>query len=365
MRGSVIVSCLLAMTFVSAGPLSANPFVVTDLASDQSGVVPIPDPQLKNAWGIAASATSPFWIGSNGSGVSELYNGAGVKQALFVSIPGDGSVTGVAFSNVAGSFNGDAFLFASEDGTISGWRGALGTAAETLQAASGDNEYKGLDVGTVGGNAYSYAANFGTGKIDVLKGNAAAPNLTGTFTDPFLPGGYAPFNVENLGGVLYVSYAVRDPATGDDMAGVGNGIVDRFDLNGNFLGRLVTGGSLNSPWGMALAPAGFDGLAGDLLVGNFGDGMIHAYNPLSGALLATLMDSSANPIAIDGLWGLRFGNGSGSGSTNTLYFTAGPDDESHGLFGAITAVPEPGSWMLVGSGVLVLVRRWRRPRGAA
>jgi uncharacterized protein (TIGR03118 family) len=362
MRGFVIVSCLLVMILVGAAPTSASPFLLTPLASSAT------DHQLLNPWGIAASGGSPFWIGSNGSGVSEIYNGAGIKQGLVVSIPGDGSVTGVVFSGVAGSFNGDLFLFNSQDGTISGWRGALGTTAETLQLPSPDNVYTGLAQATIGGNAYAYSANFHTARIDVLRGNSGAPFLTGSFTDPGLPSGYAPFNVQNLGGILYVTYAVRDGSSDDELSGAGHGIVDEFDLQGNFVRRLVTGGDLNSPWGLAMAPAGFGDVAGDLLVGNFGDGRIHAYDPLSGALIETLMDSSSNPIVIDGLWGLRFGNGTGSGSSTTLYFTAGPNNETEGLFGDLVAVgpgngnpvPEPGTFILIGSGLAGAVLRRRR-----
>jgi len=196
-------------------------FVQTNLASNQPGAIS-PDPTLLNAWGLAASGASPWWIGVNGSGISELYNGAGVKQSLVVTIPGDGSVTGVLFSGVAGSFNGDAFLFASEDGTFSGWRGALGTSAETLAIADPNNVYKGLGGATIGGNMYAFLANFHTGNIDVFKGNSGAPDLPGRFVDPTLPAGYAPFNVTNLAGKLYVSYAVRDSTGHDDVPGAGN-----------------------------------------------------------------------------------------------------------------------------------------------
>lgn len=326
-------------------------FVQTNLASDQLGVAPVTDPNLTNAWGIAASPTSPFWIGANGSGTSVLYNGAGVKQGLTVTIPGDGTVTGVAFSNVAGNFNGDTFLFASEDGTFSGWRGALGTTAETLASASAANVYKGLTDASVGGNQYAYLANFKTGNIDVMKGNAGASNLTGAFIDPNLPAGYAPFDIANLGGVLYVTYALQDAAKHDDVAGLGNGFVDAFDLTGNFLGRLVTGGQLDSPWGLAIAPAGFGDVGGDLLVGNFGNGRINAYT-LSGTFVETLTDAKGNPLSIDGLWGLKFGNGSGSGPATTLFFTAGPGDEQHGLFGQLTPTPEPATWLLTGLSLL-------------
>jgi uncharacterized protein (TIGR03118 family) len=304
---------------------------------------------------MAASGASPVWIGANRTGKAVIYNGAGVKQGLVVTMPGDRSVTGVAFSNVPGSFNGDTFLFANEDGTIGGWRGALGTVSETLQIANTANVYKGLTDANIFGNVYAYAANFRTGAIDVLKGNAGAPNLTGNFTDPALPSGYAPFNVANLGGVLYVTYAVQDAAKHDDVPGPGNGIVDAFDLQGTFLRRVATNGVLNAPWGLALAPAGFGDVGGDLLVGNFGNGTINAYNPTTGAFIQTLQDASGNTISIDGLWALQFGNGGMFGKTNTLYFTAGPNGESHGLFGDLTAIPEPATWGLSGVSLLALI----------
>ena len=337
---------LLAATL---GTAFANPiaFVQTNLASDAS------DPNLVNAWGIAASGTSPFWLGANGSGTSVLYNGAGVKQGLTVKIPGDGSVTGVAFSNVAGNFNGDAFLFASEDGTVSGWRGALGTNAEVLALASPDNVYKGVADANVGGNQYAYLANFKSGNVDVLKGTSGAPDLAGKFTDPGLPSGYAPFNVAVLGDSIYVTYALQGTGKDED-SGPGHGFVDKYDLNGNFVARLVSQGALNSPWGLAIAPVGFGDLGGDLLVSNFGDGLIHAYDPITGAFRETLQDQNGNPIHIDGLWGLQFGNGAAAGSTRTLYFTAGPDDETRGLFGRIDAVPEPATWLLTGLSLLCI-----------
>ena len=338
-----------------AGPIG---FVQTNLASNLPGARSL-DMGLLNAWGLAASPTSPWWLGVNGSGTSELYNGLGVKQNLVVSIPGDGSVTGVLFGNVAGSFNGDAFLFASEDGTVSGWQGALGTHAETLQTADPNNVFKGIGSINMGGGLYGLLANFHTGNVDVFKGNAGLPDLPGKFLDPNLPAGYRPFNVMNLAGKIYVTYAVGDSSGHDDVPGPGNGIVSVFDLDGSFVQRLVTGGVLNSPWGMALAPAGFGDLAGSLLVGNFGDGSIHAFNPTSGQLLETLSDPQGNPLQIDGLWALGFGNGAGSGKQTTLYFTAGPNDEADGLFGQLVAAPESASFLLVGAGLIAaaLLRR--------
>ena len=358
--------CRLAVVILSVAPAAFAGqvgFIQINLASDVPGLAQFTDPDLVNAWGMGASGASPVWIGANGTGKSVLYNGAGVKQGLVVTLPGDGSVTGVVFSGLAGSFNGDTFLFANEDGTVSGWRALLGTAAEALTAGSAANVYKGLTDANIGGNEYAYLANFRNASIDVLKGNFGAASLAGTFTDPTLPAGYAPFDVQNLGGVLYVTYAVQDGAKHDDVAGAGNGIVDAFDLQGNFLRRLFTNGVLNSPWGLALAPAGFGDVGGDLLVGNFGDGTIHAYNPTTGAFVQELTDASGKPLVIDGLWGLRFGNGGSFGSPSTLYFTAGPDGESHGLFGELTQTPEPATWGVAGVSLVALVLR-RRVRSA-
>jgi len=343
------LSCLLAGACLAiAGPVGFN---LTTIATSTT------DPDLINPWGMSSSPASPIWISVNGSGVSELYNTAGVKQALVVTIPGDGSVTGTVFSGQAGQFNGDTFLFVSEDGTISGWRGTLGTNAETLQLASPAAVYKGMALGNVSTFAYAYAANFRSGAIDVLAGASGAPALTGHFTDPTLPSGYAPFNIQNLGGTLYVTYAVQDAVKKDDVAGPGNGIVDAFDLNGNFLRRVATGGPLNSPWGLAIAPAGFGDVGGDLLVGNFGDGAINAYNPMTGASAGPLLDALGNPLRIEGLWGLRFGNGGNGGNVNSLYFTAGPNDEAGGVFGRLDAVPEPATWALGATLTLLLLAR--------
>jgi uncharacterized protein (TIGR03118 family) len=272
-----------------------------------------------------------------------------------VAIPGAGNVTGQVFANVAGNFNGNAFLFVSEDGTISGWRGALGTTAETLVIASTVDVYKGSSLATINGNAYLYAANFYAGTIDIFKGNVGAPNLTGNFVDPNLPAGYAPFNIANIGGMLYVTYALQDAARRDDVAGLGHGFVDVFDTQGNFLARVASGGTLDSPWGLALAPSSFGTFAGDLLVGNFGDGRINAFDPLTHAFVGQLLQSSGNLLVIDGLWGLVPGNNGNGGSSQSIYFSAGPNDETHGLFGVITAsvtsVPEPATLALLGLGL--------------
>ena len=196
-----------------------------------------------------------------------------------------------------------------------------------------------------------YAADFRGGTIDVDKGSAGAPNLTGSFADAVLPGGYAPFNIQNLNGSLYVTYAQQDAAKHDEITGAGAGIVDKFDLQGNLLGRVATGGTLDAPWGLAIAPSSFGALAGALLVGNFGDGRISAYSATTNAFLGQIVGTNGAPLEIDGLWALTVGNNGNAGSGSLLYFSAGPNDESHGLFGVLTPVPEPSAGLLLLTGL--------------
>lgn len=358
-----IVASLLSI------PAWAVPFTATGLVTDNQALNPakLTDPGLKNAWGMAYAPNGPFWVSSNGAGTSPLYSvnpaaQATAKPPLTVSIPG-GGVTGQVFNSTA-SFNGNRFLFVSENGSVSGWRPALGTTglinADTIAPASTDSIYKGAAIGNVSGQDYLYAANFKTGAVDVYKGSTSAPALTGSFTDPGLPAGYAPFNVQNLNGSLYVTYALQDAAKEDEVAGLGLGFVDRYNLNGDFAGRVASGGTLNAPWAVATAPSSFGPMAGDLLVGNFGDGHINIYDPNTHAYLGQVLDASNKPLAVDGLWALSPGNDMLAGSSHLLYFTAGPNEEAHGLFGVLTPVPEPSTYamMLVGLGVLgLLIRR--------
>lgn len=368
--GKTFISpALLPMALLAAAHslCAQSAFIETDLVSDIPGRAAFTDPNLVNPWGIAISPTSPFWISNAGSATSTLYNTSGMPQALVVSIPNDGSPTGQVF-NGSSAFNADRFIFATEEGTIAGWRGGLGTAAETLfDSTSQGAVYKGLAFATIGSNSYLYATDFHNNKIDVFA-SAGAPSLMGSFMDSGVPVGFAPFNIQNLGGKLYVTYAQQDADAHDDVAGLGNGFIDIFDLSGNMLQRLVSNGALNSPWGLALAPSSFGKLGGNLLVGNFGDGHINAYNATTGAWVETLSDASGAPLEIEGLWGLAFGNGAAGGAANSLYFTAGisggAEVEDHGLFGSITAVPvpEPGTGFagvaLAGlSGILWFQRR--------
>ena len=355
-RAGAIVGVSLALAL----PAAATSFTVVNLVTDDQSVnaAQITDPNLKNAWGISYSPTSPFWVSSNEVGLAVLYrvdplSNATTKQGLEVTIPGAGNVTGQVFNPAsAGNFNGDLFLFVSEDGTISGWKGSLGTNAEVLQLSSATNSYKGAAIAVIGTDAYLYAADFAGNQVDILKGNAAAPDLAGSFTDPGIPSGFAPFNIQNLGGTLYVTYAKVGP-DGDDESGPGNGFVSAFDLQGNFLGRVGSDGTLNSPWGLARAPASFGEFAGDLLVGNFGDGRINVFDTTTDTFIGQLLGAGGIPLAIDGLWGLIPGNDGGAGNSQSIYFSAGPGDEEHGLFGVL-AVPEPATAALIGLSIMVL-----------
>jgi len=322
------------------------------------------DPDLINPWGISFGATSPFWVSDNGTGKSTLYNGAGAKLGLVVTMPtGSEPITGQVF-NGSSNFNGDLFLFASENGTIAGWRGALGTTAEQLFSVS-DAIYKGLGISTA--RDLLYAANFRSGGIDVFD----STGRIASYFDPAAPAGYNPFNIQNLGGKFYVTFAQKEANGNDDVGGVGHGLVDIFDPVTHTFTRLVTGSAaggtvdaLNSPWGMALAPSTFGKFGGDLLVGNFGDGTINAFDPTTGAFLGTLSDSSGNPLVNPGLWGLTFGNGGQGGDKNTLYFAAGGADEGSGVFGRISAIPEPSSIVLglIAVGLVAAHRRFKSAR---
>ena len=353
--------------------LFSSPFVTeaqtayqqSNLVSDIPGLANRTDPNLVNPWGISFSPTSPMWVSNAGTGTSTLYATGGVPQAMVVTVPnpagGLASPTGQVF-NGGTAFNSDRFLFATEEGTIAGWRGGLGTTAETLLNRSSFGAiYKGLAISTIATSTYVYAADFHNNHIDILA-SGGAPALSGSFIDPTLPAGFAAFNIQNLAGKLYVTYAMQDADAEDDVAGPGLGYVSIFDLNGVFQQRLISGGALNAPWGVALAPAGFGPLGGDLLVGNFGDGRINAYNPLTGTFVDTLRDSTGNPLVNRGLWGITFGNGGNGGDLNTLYFAAGIQREEHGLFGSIGAVPEPATYGIAGALALAGAVLWRRRR---
>jgi uncharacterized protein (TIGR03118 family) len=332
-------------------------YLATDLVSDQPGVAPVQDLNLVNGWGVALNPNSGgFWVSSNEPGLADVYagdvNGHALSKANLEVAIDRGAPTGVVFNSSTTDFMvtsgtqhaAATFIFASESGEVTGWNPTVPSPPTSMNALfgyKGDDGaiYKGIAEANNGTGNFLYLADFHNGKIDVLDGGFQLTHLVGSFTDPNLPAGYAPFNVAAISGKLYVSYAKQDAAAHDEVAGAHRGFVDVFDLNGNFQQRLTSQGKLNAPWAMVMAPAGFGDFSGDLLVGNFGDGRINAYNPTTGAFQGTLSQSPGHPLVIDGLWGLTFGNGVSAGSTNTLYYAAGPNDESQGLFGKITANP--------------------------
>jgi uncharacterized protein (TIGR03118 family) len=359
--GAMVVSPISLLRRVPpAFGVVTSAYQQTNLVSDQPGVAANTDPKLVNPWGISSSSTSPFWVSDAGTGLSTLYNSAGVPSSIVVTIPGGAGLVGPS-TPTGNIFNGTRdfvitkgtasavpnFIFATEDGTLSAWSPTVDArnAVLTMDNSKTGAVFKGLAMANNGSGNFLYAADFGKGTIDVFDGKyAAQPAAAFPFTDPNLPAGFAPFNVQTFGGNLYVAYAKQDSNKLDDVGGSGNGFVNIFTPNGQLIRRLVTQGPLNSPWGMAIAPAGFGQFSGALLVGNFRDGRITAFDPTTGALLGQLSDATGAPISIHGLWGLWFGNGGNGGVTTKLYFAAGPDNETHGLFGSLT----PGGYWLVG-----------------
>ncbi len=308
-----------------AGPSSF--YEQHNLVSDGAVPADLVDAALVNAWGLVASATSPWWVADNGTDSSTLYNGStGAKLSLRVSVPS--APTGVVFNGgtgfvvTSGSASGAArFIFATEEGTILGWSPSV---APTLAVVAVDNSaggavYKGLAIASTAAGDRLYATNFHAATVDVF--DAAFHSVPGGFADPALPSRYAPFGIRNLGSTIYVTYALQDADKHDDVAGVGHGFVDAFDTEGNLLRRVASTGRLNSPWGLAVAPTDFGTFSGNLLV------QLHA--------------ADGPPITIDGLWAIAFGNGAAAGPTNALFFTAGPFGEEHGLFGKLVATAAP------------------------
>ncbi len=376
---------------VLPGLSRAGYYTTTNLVSNNGIPGTVTDPTLVNAWGISFPNGGPFWVSDNGTGVSTLYNGQGARAGggLTVIIPPPASMAGATsaptgqvfnsggttsffVTNPANGASGRAtFMFATEDGTISGWNSAIqtsGTPAGANKAFFGvDNSasgavYKGLALvpGAIASSDALFAANFHSGALDKFNNTFGA---AGSFSDPSIPTGFAPFNVQRLSdGRLYVTFAKQDAAGHDDMKGAGNGFVDIFDPTTGTFTRLISNGQLNSPWGLALAPSDFGQFSNDLLVGNFGDGRINAFNPTTGAFLGSLSDGNGNPLRIGGLWGLTFRPDLAGTPDNRLFFTAGPNGEQNGLFGFIdpVTVPEPTSvslFLMAGAGLWLLRRR--------
>ena len=372
-RRGLFVATIVSAGALAAGVLGAAPVGASahvggyrqiNLVSDQAGKANLRDPDLVNAWGLAASPGtnaspgSPLWVADNGTDKATLYVGTGpasvAKVPLVVSVTG-AAPTGQVFnadpnafvvSDSQGNSGPALFIFDTENGTIDGWAPNVnpnGTNPSTVTEVARNNGanavYKGLAEATVKGKSFLYATNFRSGRVEAYDSTFTPVEMPGgLFVDRGLPTGYGPFGIAEIKGMLYVSFAKQDATLHDDVAGSGHGFVDVFTNNGKFVRRLISRGALDSPWGMALAPASFGQFGGDLLVGNFGNGLINVYNPDNGAHLGVLRQSNGVPIQIDGLWGLMFGNGNAA-KTNQLIFSSGPSDESHGLLGKIVVAP--------------------------
>jgi uncharacterized protein (TIGR03118 family) len=352
---SVIALGLFAAMVLSPtiGPLAAdNSYVATNLVSDVLSASHT-DPNLVNAWGIAFNPNGFVWIADNGTGKSTLYDGLGNAASLIVTIPPpaggtSAAPTGIVFNSSAdfavsnGTVSGaSAFIFATEDGTISGWSPTVDSTHAILAVdnSAAGAVYKGLALAGDGTGHFLYATDFHNRKIDVFDATFKPAALSGSFADPHIPAGYAPFGIRNINGTLYVTYAKQDADKLDDVKGKGHGFVDVFDANGNLIDRFATRGSLNSPWGLAVAPADFGKFSNRLLIGNFGDGKINAFDLATGESLGALKRKSGKTLVVDGLWGLDFGNGVKDFPTDVLFFTAGPNGEANGLFGKIDVAP--------------------------
>ena len=352
------LECLEDRCLLSGG------FTQVNLASDVPGLARVTDPNLVNPWGIAFSPTGPFWFADNGSGVSDLLDGRGQPVPLVVAVPSaarSGSTpTGTVFNGGAGfvvSENGvsapSRFLIEGEDGTIFGWTSVVDPARALLAVdkSSSGAVYTGLALADdSAGQSLLYAADFGLGAIDVFDQSFRPIVNPGSFQDPNLPDGFAPFNIQNINNLLVVTYAQRDENGREDVAGAGHGFIDVYNTDGSLIRRFASQGALDSPWGLALAPADFGAFGGALLVGNNGDGRINAYDPGSGTFLGQLADDDGNPITIPNLWALTFGNGHAGGDAETLFFAAGVNYDEHGLFGAIQDPQRRGA-DTAGSGV--------------
>jgi uncharacterized protein (TIGR03118 family) len=379
---AIIAICLIAASAARADDgddrdNAPNRYLVTNLTSDLPGVAPNTDPVLQNAWGVTFTpGASPFWIADNATGCSTLYDGSGLPQPqptpLLVKIPlPGGSVPATACKHadpknppnptpaaptglvwnptstflVPGTNLPATFIWDTEDGTISAWTGGLTPPDQAVLAV--DNSpgavYKSLVFGTNVHGVFLFATNFRAGAIDVFAPNGSAgfrpatsTEIDGSFADPNIPAGFAPFGIQNINGNLFVTYAKQNAALHDDVAGPGNGFVDIFDTDGHLLQRFASRGALNSPWGVARASFAFGRFSGDILIGNFGNGKINAFDS-DGHFIDELDGPNGKTLVIDGLWALTLGGGRNS-SSDTLYFTAGPNGETDGLFGTITPI---------------------------
>jgi uncharacterized protein (TIGR03118 family) len=340
----------LTLILMAASNGLAQHYQRTDLTTDNSSTSPTApniDPNLVNPWGMSRSSGSPWWISDNGTSLSTLYDSTGAPKSLVVSIPlpngqPGGTPTGTVF-NYTGAFEvgpGQSafFLFATEDGSISGWNPNANASSAIVKVNHSANAiYKGLALATTAQGPRLYATNFQTGGVEVFDGHFHHVTVAGGFLDANLPANYAPFGIQNVGGNIVVTFAHRKLGSKDEDHGAGLGFVDVFDVSGRLLLRLQHGPFLNAPWGIAQAPGDFGRFSHRLLIGNFGDGFIHAFNAVNGKFEGTLLDQNGSPLWIDGLWGLSFGGeNTNSGLATELFFTAGANDENDGIYGKIT-----------------------------
>ncbi len=355
--------------------MPSSGFVQTPLVSDIPGLAPNTNPNLVNPWGFTETSAGQFRVAANGSGRGILFDAQGNKVGADIKIPppaGSPPKTTSTPNGVVANTTSDfvitvkgrsapaTLLFSTEDGTIAGWNPALSRTRAVIAADQSGNGavYKLLAMGQAGGANYLYATNFHNGTVDVFDSHFALHTFfAGQFTDPNAPAGFAPFGVKNVDGILFATYAKQDAAKHDDVAGPGNGFIDEFNTSGHFLGRFASGTAaggtltaLNSPIGATIAPAGFGNFGGDLLIGNFGDSHVSAFDLSTGEFRGQLTDTSGQPLVLDagitgadgntkGLWGIGFGNGQGGAGTQTLFFADGPNDESDGVFGMVNMAP--------------------------
>jgi uncharacterized protein (TIGR03118 family) len=359
-RGRIALSLALALATIALGTglARANDFAQTNLVSDVSGLAAHTDSVVQNAWGLSHGPNTPFWVSDAGTDMSTLYDGTGAafppppSGPLHVSIPGPAPhVPAVPTGNLFNSSSGFAlvngvpsskaiFIFAGATGTISGWNpGVDATHAVTKVNNFPQASYTGIALGTNSSGTFLFAANFTQQRIDVFNSSFGPATLAGSFTDPNVPNTFSPFNIENINGMLFVTYAKLNPATGRDTPGVGNGYIAIFNTDGTLVRHFASQGLLNSPWGMAIAPSTFQNAQGDLLVGNFGDGHINVFK-LSNSTFRGQLKTDGRPIVIPGLWALVTGAGARNADPNAVYFTAGINHEADGLFGKLTAVTD-------------------------
>jgi uncharacterized protein (TIGR03118 family) len=330
------------------GTPSPTRFKATAVVSDGAIAAPHTDPNLKNAWGVAFNPQGFVWVANNATQTATLYDGNGVVQSLVVSIPatasGPANPTGIVFNNGAdvtiarnGKSGVAAFVFAGEGGSLTAWAPSVDTthAFTVADSSASGAVYKGLAIAATASGHRFYATDFHNARIDVFDATFTPVTVPGGFRDPQIPAGFAPFGIQTIGAKIFVTYAKQDADMHDDTPGAGNGFIDVFDVDGTLLQRFAQNGPLNAPWGVALAPGNFGTFSNTILVGNFGDGTIDAFDPATGAFVGQLMNTDGTPLVQRGLWGIAFGNNLSAQPSNTLFFAAGPNAEADGVYGRI------------------------------